>query len=293
MSPSRLVALSVALLAPCVAAAQPAPPRPFLWRLADADSRVYLLGSVHALPAGTDVLPGAAADAYDDAEALAFEVDLDAAPSAVAGALALARATDGVALSKRLGPADADRLRARLARLGIDLSLAETFQPWFVGVMLGAGEVSEASAAAGVDVVLSARARQDGKARLSLETADEQLAALSGLPIKAQVAFLRAALDDGASGLDDMVAAWRAGDDRALEALLDEGLNASPALRRSVLVERNARWVPQIEAFLDRTGASGRPEDVLVVVGAAHLLGADSVVEMLRARGLSVERVGD
>lgn len=282
------------LLTAAPASAQPSDAaRPFLWRLADADSRVYLLGSVHALPAGTDVLPGPAASAYADAEALAFEVDLDAAPAAAAGALALAIATDGVALSKRLGPANAARLRERLGGIGLDAAATETLQPWFVGLLLGAqaGEASGYTAAAGVDMQLFARAAVDGKARLSLETVGDQVAALAGLSMKDQVAFLRAALDESEIGLADLVAAWRSGDAEALAAVLDAGMTASPTMRRSVLTDRNARWIPQIEAFLDRTDAGGRPEDVLVVVGAAHLVGAESVVEMLRARGVAVERV--
>ena len=62
-----LLSLLVAAPARSQTPASGAPARPLLWLLEDADSRVYLLGSVHALPAGTDVLPGAAADAYADA----------------------------------------------------------------------------------------------------------------------------------------------------------------------------------------------------------------------------------
>ena len=275
----------------------PAPPqRPLLWVVADADSRVYLLGSVHALPAGTDVLPGPAADAYAAAAVLAFEVDLDLAPEAAAAMIGRAVATDGIPLSKRLGPADARRLERRLEAAGLSLALAESYDPWFVALMLGnVSDGSGYSSTAGVDQQLFARAGLDAKERLGLETVDDQVEALDGLPLKDQLAFLRDALDDGEDGigLATLVAAWRAGDADALAALVTSGIGGTPGLRRRVLTDRNARWIPQIEALLDRTSADGTPEDVLVVVGAGHLVGPGSVVEMLEARGLTVTRVGE
>ena len=300
----RLAALAATLAAATLAAgasagaahAQEPAARPLLWRVADADSRVYLLGSVHALPAGTDVLPGAAADAYADAEVVAFEVDLSTAQAALAGVVATATATDGVDLSKRLGPADAARLGARLARGGLVLADVEAFEPWFVALLLAGvpdGGVRY-DAAAGVDVQLHARAGTDGRERVALETAADQLDALGGLPLKDQLAFLRDALaddtDDG-GGFAAIIAAWQAGDADALARLLADGASASPILRQRVFTDRNARWTPQIEALLARADAAGRPQDALVVVGAGHLVGPDSVVEMLRARGLDVARV--
>lgn len=285
----RLVPALVFVWLAASASAQTAPARrALLWVLEDADSRVYLFGSVHALPTGTDVLPGAAAAAYADAETVAFEVDLDGATAAAGSAALRALATDGVALSKRLGPADAARLDRRLQTAGLSLASFEAYEPWFVALLLA--QVPDGpvrfSAAAGVDVQLYARARADGKARLGLETVDDQIGALDGLPVKDQLAFLRDALSDSGDGLAALVAAWEAGDAEALAARVADGLDGSPALRRRVFTDRNARWTPQVEALLARTG-----EDVLVVVGAGHLVGADSVVDMLRARGHTVERV--
>ena len=241
------------------------------------------------------MLPGPAAQAFADAEALAFEVDLDLAPAAAAAAVSRALATDGQTLSKRLGPPDAVRLRTRLRHVGLDPDAAEAFEPWFVALLIGnaAGGATDYSAAAGVDAQLFARAGVEGKARLGLETVDDQIGALDGLPMKDQLALLRSAIADGedGDGLAGLVAAWRAGDADALAALIADGLGTTVALRRRVLTDRNARWVPQIEAFLGRTDADGLPEDVLVVVGAGHLVGPGSVVEMLRARGLDVVRV--
>ena len=297
-----LVGLPVAAQAPpppARPAADAAPRRPLLWRLDDADSRVYLYGSVHALRPGTDVLPGAAAAAYADAEALAFEVDLGTLGTAAAAAAQMGIATDGIPLSKRLGPADTRRLERRIETAGLSLAAVETMEPWLVALVLANIPEGPArfSAAAGADAVLFARATAEGKPCLGLETVADQADALDGLSMKDQLAFLRDALggaeDDPETGLAALVAAWEAGDADALEALVDDGTGSSADLRQRLLTTRNIRWAPQIEALLAREDADGTPEDVLVVVGAGHLLGPDSVIALLRARGYTVTRVGE
>ncbi len=311
MRPTRvLLAASFAVLACAPALAQPAPvpaapapvraaARPLLWRVADADSRVYLLGSVHTLRPGTDVLPGPAASAFDDAEAVAFEVDFDAARADAAAATLPGMATDGVALSKRLGPADAQRLARRIEPAGLSLAAVEAFKPWLAAVVLmtlpppaQAGGASGLSADAGADAVLFARAAAEGKPRLALETIADQVAAFDGMPDKDQLAMLRDALgQDGDAPLTALVDAWEAGDEDALAAIVAQGLGRTSTMRRLFLTDRNALWVPQIEAMLARESPAGHPEDVLVVVGVGHLVGPGSVVELLRARGLMVTRM--
>ncbi len=309
LAAALLAGLAVPLPAQAQDAAPPPPPpapapqadarprRPLLWRLDDADSSVYLYGSVHALRPGTDVLPGAARAAYDDAEALTFEVDMGTLAEGAAAAAQMGIATDGVRLSKRLGPADTRRLERRIETAGLSLAAVESMEPWLVALVLANIPDGPARfiAAAGADNVLFARATADGKARIGLETVSDQAAALDGLSMKDQIAFLRDALDgsgdDPETGLPALIAAWEAGDDVALAALVDAGTGSSANLRQRLLTERNARWTPQIEAFLARTDPYGHPEDVMVVVGAGHLIGPDSVVAMLRAKGYTVTRV--
>ena len=52
-----------------------------------------------------------------------------------------------------------------------------------------------------------------------------------------------------------------------------------------LLVDRNKNWLPKIEALFARQGRT------FVVVGAAHLVGADGLLAMLKARGYSIEQL--
>ena len=60
----------------------------------------------------------------------------------------------------------------------------------------------------------------------------------------------------------------------------------APAAYDALLVRRNANWAGQIETLLKGSGTA------FIVVGAAHLAGADSVQSMLEARGVDVRPAG-
>ena len=93
-------------------------------------------------------------------------------------------------------------------------------------------------------------------------------------------------LDNTANLIDEMIGAWRAGDSEALRTLfVDDMLERAPVVYDSLLRQRNLRWIPQIEAMFDD------PEIEFVLVGAAHLVGADGIVELLRARGYAVSKL--
>ena len=55
-----------------------------------------------------------------------------------------------------------------------------------------------------------------------------------------------------------------------------------PQLYKLMLVERNQRWLPQLERLFASPGVE------LVVVGSAHLTGPDGLISQLIARGYRV-----
>jgi uncharacterized protein len=80
------------------------------------------------------------------------------------------------------------------------------------------------------------------------------------------------------------VESWRAGDAPAIERIVLKDLRHEPELYQRLLVERNRNWLPQLEALFARKGPA------LVVVGAAHLVGPDGLVAMLKAKGYAIEQ---
>jgi len=286
---SRLLVLALFALAAVGASAQEDLRRPPLFVVEDADSKVYLLGSVHMLPPESLPLPAAVEAAYAEAEVLAFELDVDeimaAAPAMMQAAIGEESVADAL---------DADQkaaFDAYLATLGLPAGALDAFEPWMAGLTLAAiGVQNSGMTGEGVDEHFFARATADGKERLAFETVALQTAVFDDLATADQVAFLMASIEEEPGALtamlNRMVAAWSDGDDDALAALMADGMDATPALYDALLTTRNRAWVPQVEALLARDG-----QDALVVVGAAHLVGSDSVVAMLRAAGYTVVRL--
>jgi uncharacterized protein YbaP (TraB family) len=134
----------------------------------------------------------------------------------------------------------------------------------------------------GIDMQLASRAKADGKPVDGLETVIDQLGIFDGRSLDEQKKFLLESADDApllSGDLRRLIGAWRAGNLKALEKELDKERATAPGLYDELLGVRNRKWLPQIEALLDRD------EDVLVVVGALHFVGHDGLLELLTKAG--------
>src|SRR5690606_6766039 len=139
----------------------------------------------------------------------------------------------------------------------------------------------------GIEHRFTTQAVADKKPIHGLETLREQLGMLAGLPDRQQREFLLYSIDDAdriSEEIDDLLSAWRRGDSRALADLLAEGFEKYPDLYRPLTTERNRRWLGQVEALLDDQ------DDYLVVVGTLHLVGKDSLIELLQAKGHKIKQ---
>ena len=265
---------------------------PPVWSVAGRANTVYLFGSVHLLRAGEFALQGALEEAYEDAEAVFLEVDMDDLSPLELAAATAERAIDpqGRSLDELMGD-DAALARDRAREAGIDLSLFGQLEPWFAGLTIVSLVLARDgyTADAGVEQVVQVRAAADDKEILGLETLDEQLAALDSMEIDVQREFLLKALVDAqrpADALETFLRSWREGDDEALARELASEFAGAPELYRSLMLDRNRNWAERIAGLLDD------PHDYLVVVGALHLVGPDGLPALLAARGLRVTRHG-
>jgi uncharacterized protein YbaP (TraB family) len=165
--------------------------------------------------------------------------------------------------------------------------LLEPLRPWLAGVYLELYSYINAgfSSYYGVDHLIEEEAKDRKAERAYLETVEEQLSNFTALSRAGEVRYLRATVKGLLEEPDmplTLVAAWADGDTAALEKVLEEGFAEVPQLRTQLLVGRNRKWIPKLKEML----ASGKTH--FVTVGAGHLIGRDSVVAMLRARGYKV-----
>jgi uncharacterized protein YbaP (TraB family) len=195
-------------------------------------------------------------------------------------------------LSRQLSPDQSLALGAVAARLGLSRSALDTMQPWYAAVVISDAAIRAAGygSADGVDTQLRQAATGAGKQLRFLETVEQQLSALAGLPADVQLAYLALTLDEAGEVeplLARMVAAWRSGDVETLaRVLIEQDMARLPALEEALLTRRNADWSNRIDALLD-----AEPGTIFMTVGAAHLSGDASVLEDLLAHGRVAERL--
>lgn len=282
-----VVALALALAAAGCGRAPTITARPALWRVADADTTIWLIGTIHALPTNVAWQTPAVLRAIDSADTLILEVPPTADDNAHARFLAVARAPALPPLLARVAPGDRALLTRAIAATHQTAADLDGYKTWGAALVIGAGagHAADASAANGVEPVLTARFAH--KAIGALETHDGQFRLFDRLPEASQRRLLLDAARDALDperGYRRTLAAWANGDAPALAASLDS-LRRDPVAADALIVQRNRRWAGAIARRMARPGRA------LVAVGAGHLVGAESVVALLRARGFTVERV--
>jgi hypothetical protein len=282
--------LHAALAAFATLAAGAAQAEPALWRVTAGDRTVWLFGSVHLLPEGGFAVEGALEDALAAADRVCMEIDADAADEATQATVTMGRAVDpdGRDLFELLGP-DADRVREAAEEAHVPIEALAMFEPWFAGISVSVMALQSHGfdVQHGVEQVLQAEARAAGKSGCGLETLDGQLDMLDSLPPDLQAEILLQAIEEAAEIerlIEPMVAAWRDGDEAGLERSLEDDFGDYPELAETLIYGRNRRWVSQVEAML------AGDEDVLLVVGAMHLVGERGLPALLEARGFAVKR---
>ncbi len=264
----------------------------FLWKLASDNGSVYLLGSIHLLKRPDATLKPIIDETFNKTKRLVFEVDLVNESPEKMQKLILQKGVnpDGKTLQQKVSRETFQWATIWANELGIDIKMLTPFKPWVAGLTMLVMHLQKLGydPNSGVDRQLAERAKLANKPVSGLESAESQFELLDRLSAGLQELMLRHSLremEQIGKLVDDMVRAWRDGDIAAAEKLFLESMTEYPELQEKMLDERNRNWLPQIEKFVN----SG--EDTLVVVGAAHLVGKNGLIELLKARGYKLEQM--
>lgn len=287
----------------------------FFWKVSDDNSSLWILGSVHFADSSFYPLDSVIEVAFDNADELAVEIDLN--DDSTSTELSSKMVQDGMlpkgeTLSSVLPRNIWNSLDSLCAAWNFPVMALQRLRPWFAATTLSAVAIQRSGIQAeyGIDAVLMDRAATGGKAIVGLETAEEQVDALSGSsddPSKsdsAGVFYLKTTLREIA-GLDSMVTrmmrAWKTGNDSLLRAVMNEefcedGTDSceddsesekmmKDDLEKRIYTTRNSKMADSIAEFLKED------RNVFVVIGAAHLvLDKDNVIELLKRKGFKVQR---
>ena len=291
---AALAALSLALALPACAQTTTAAAdttHPALWVAKDADTTIYLFGTVHVLKPGLPWFDEAVRAAFDRSGEVMLElVTPEQAEMAKIVAAHAITPPDSPTLSSTLTPAQRETYFKALGAVGVPVAAFDHAKPWFAALNLSLLPLMKAGydPANGPETVITAAAKSAGKPVKGFETADQQIGYFDTLSAPAQHAFLLSTLEElpkAGAEMAEMVADWAGGDPDALARLMNDDLKASPEVADLLLYRRNARWADALAARMKAPGT------VFVAVGAGHLAGKGSLIEDLRAKGVKVERV--
>lgn len=285
MSVKRLSVAFALCLAAVAARAEPA-----MWVIKDADSTIYLIGTLHILKHDTEWNAEKVTKTVKESTELWLEIaDFDD-QSAMVGLVSKLGMDAEHPLSGKLNDEQKQKLAKIAGAFGMPTATLEPMRPWMAAFLLAEMQFLKAGydPKAGVETTLKAQAVAEGDKIRGFETAEEQIHLLADMPEADQVAFLVAMLDDLEKGMDlveKLARAWIDGDTDTIARLSDDEMKKeAPNVYRKLIVQRNIAWSEKIAAMLKGAGVQ------LIAVGAAHLAGPDSVQAQLARRGIKVER---
>jgi uncharacterized protein YbaP (TraB family) len=284
--------LATLFLAACASPA-PAEPaaRPAMWKLSDPDTTIYLFGTIHILPKDFAWRTKRFEQAAAAADTLVLEIADQSDPAASAGIFRTMAASPGLPpLLDRVPEEQRPALAKLIKKAGLAENQLDGFETWAAALTLGASLYTDIglSAEQGVERQLTAQFTGKKKPIEGLETTPQQLGYFDTLPEAAQRRLLTSMIEEAEGAADQfeaMASAWSSGDVDKIAVTFDDEMRLSPDLAGVLLHQRNAQWADWVEQRM------AKPGTVLVAVGAGHLAGDRSVVELLEARGLKVERV--
>lgn len=284
--------LSIGLIVALLSLASGADTRaePAFWTVRGKDATVYILGTVHALPAGVAWRSDRIDTALRASDDLWLEGQTDITPSETQRIMSLYGTPSGPPLSSRLAPTTLSELTAHLQTLGVSAKAIDRMRPWVAASVLSNALVREAGwdTSNGVDVSLRAQAGVMGKPVRGLESLEAQARIFGEMSPQLELQFLELTLEGARGGKSRLEAVSRAWIDGDLDAQLE--LTNKPMMARSselygrLVSNRNADWADQIDAMLRKPGVH------FVAVGGGHLLGDSGLSALLKLRGWSVKR---
>ena len=250
---------------------------------------VTLAGSVHMLRSSDHPLPASYEKAFEAAETVVFEIPPSdmAKPKNLAVIQQAAVFTDGTTLKDHLSKEVYDRLRKVAQEIGA--VVVPQMRPWFAAQMIGVQLFLQQGFEPqfGIDMHYESRAAKAGKNIEGLETVEFQLGLFANLPDDEQAALVVNALDDldeSEEFIAELMESWKSGEAKRLGKAMNDAMLENKDLGKALLYDRNKNWIDPIEGYL------AGDKNVMIVVGAGHLVGKGSVVDLLKKKGYEIQQ---
>ena len=265
----------------------------FLWKIQSKTGTAFIVGSIHAYKSELYPLPKKMEDAFDKSDALAVEVNINGAnPDSMVTMANGAFYKDKSTLEKHVSRETYEMTTKKLQELGLPLELFQNTKPWFVALTLTSMELQKLglSPEYGIDNYFLKKA-ENKKRVVELESIDYQVNLLSGFSDAEQELFLVSTLKDLdllKKEINTILTAWNTGDTKTMESYVSKSLQDDPRMLpiyKKLVFDRNKNMASKIEGYLKTH------EQYCAVVGAAHLVGKNGIIEILKKKGYLIEQL--
>ncbi len=266
---------------------------PALWIVSDEDTTISILGTMHMMRPGVQWFTGEVRSAYEAADEIVVETIPPAVEEQQAIIVDMAVDKSGQSLRSKLSVADRIQFENALFGLGIPSSSFDALEPWMAFMTISLIPMMQAgySPEIGVESILTQAATADEKPMIGLEGFEEQLGFLDSLDEQLQITILNSTVQQIHSirtmmrSLEELWATGRI--DELGEAMQESmhGYAESEEFTNAILYKRNHAWARWVNERMKQSG------NVLMAVGAGHLTGDQSLLQLLSNEGFAVRRV--
>jgi len=263
-----------------------------VWKVQKDKSVMYLGATFHMLRETDYPLPSEFGKAYKASEIVVFETDIGKLqePSTRQKLLAQFMYADGSTIDKHLSARTYGELSAYCKSNGIPLEAFKQLKPSLLIVTLTAVELMKLGVTQrGVDLFFYGLANEDRKIVKGLETVEEQINYLVSMADGNEDDFVTYSINDMKNvkqQFESLANAWRKGDAEKIDEYIVAELRTKlPHVYKKLFTDRNSKWLPMIEAYMNT------PETEFILVGAGHLVGSEGIIALLRKKGYTVDKL--
>ena len=263
-----------------------------VWKIQKGNSVMYIGGTIHILRQSDYPLPVEFLKAYSLSDMLVFETDIGKmnSPSVQQKLLLKAAYTDGSTVEQHLSARTYKLLDEYCTSNGIPLDLFKPLKPPIIAVMMDSFELAKLGVVQeGVDMFFYKSAANDNKIVDGLETIDQQIDYILNMGKGKEDEFITYSINDIKStqeNFEAMVDSWKKGDVEKLDRMIIGKIKSDmPELYKNVITDRNDNWLPLIEKYFYNQKTE------FILVGMAHVVGPDGIIEKLRRKGYKVEKL--
>ena len=263
--------------------------KPALWEISDADTKIYLFGTIHVLPDRIDWYRGKIDAAMRESDTLMTEIPGDDPAQVQSIVMRTALLPKGQTLHQLLTPEDAALLDGILTQYKIPVAAIDPYEPWFAAIVLADYPLVRENFKAenGVEAQLGTRSKALSQTHEGLETIEFQLGIFDRLPRKIQLKYLHEVMigvPNIRKELLQLVDFWSKGNVDDLAKLVNED-EQIPEMAQALIYSRNQSWAEWIRRRM------AKPGKVFIAVGAGHLAGTGSVQAYLGKMKIYATRV--